>query len=108
MEVRRVTVLGLAHRLVRLYRDEQRRTMSFEQLEDGRRRHRAWPENRRGSDRERKIHRVAEPVRKEQLGDAEAAVRGFDAEHAARVGLRADGHVVLQMHTGLGATGAAR
>ena len=52
--------------------------------------------------------RVAKSVGEEQLGGAEAAIGLAHAEHALRVRLGADEHVVLQVHAALGTAGAAR
>src|SRR5207244_3991559 len=61
------------------------------------RRRRSGPQDRRRADRERKIQRVAEAVRKEQLRDAERPIGGTDPEDTLPQQLRRVDPVVLQM-----------
>ena len=70
------------HRVVRRHREEQRRPIALDDVVDGGRRDGPGPQDGRRADGEREVHRVAEAVREEQLGHAEAAVRSPDAEHA--------------------------
>ncbi len=96
------------HPVIGGHRVEERRSMLLDHCVYIRRRRRTRPQNRRRADAKRKVHAVAEAVREEQLGDAETAIVGRDAQDRFRVQLGAHDHVVMQMHASLRETGAAR
>ena len=58
--------------------------------------------NRGGPDRKREVAGVAKPVREEEAGDAEAAIALIEFENGVGVMVRADHHVVMQVHATLG------
>ena len=75
--------------------------------EDGIRRRATGEEDRARADVEREVAGVPQAVGEEELGDAEAAIIGFDAEDVLAVGLAADPHVVLQVDDPLRLAGGA-
>ena len=86
---------------------EYRRPVFFDRLEDRCRLRLAGQQQRRRTDREREGDGVAKAVGEENLRHREADVIGRKLEHVACKSLLAIGHVMLQMHDALGASGRA-
>ena len=101
IEVAALAMVREHHREMCRHGVEQRRPITLNQIVDDGRSDGTRPENTGGADGEREIHRVAEPVRKEQFRDAEAPILPVDPQHATRVVVGADEHVVLEVDTTL-------
>ena len=88
--------------------EEERGPVAVDQLEHGfgersMRIEHALPAHAHGE-----VQVIAEPVREEELGRRDRAVRLGHPEHPARVGLGAEDHVVLEVHGALGPARRAR
>jgi len=96
------------HRVMSRHREEQRGTVTLDDLVHRRCRDRAGPQDRGRANRQGKVHAVSQAIGEEQLRDAEAPVLFMDAEDAPGVPIGTHRHVVLQMHAAFRLAGAAR